>query len=586
MFSKKNKIIKWNWTDWKEFSIGTFFGIATATCGAVLPFLVRYIEQYYSNTPNKSVINSLIYIILIMVAIGVLAAICAFFSKIFLSKLSARKLSFIRQEMFEKIQNVSPKDLQKYDHGSLITRLTTDIYNFSLYYNWLIINVIPSLLRWIIFLIMTMFLNYLIGLILLGMSAILYLISFLISKNSVKYFEKSLNKIDRINKITQENIVGARIIKSFNLKQIQTNRFNKVNNEAQDVSAKADIKAFLSWPFAISFVNGSAIIVVLVFAQIQWSGIQFANTRIDVGTIYAIFSYSYLILWSVYDFVFLYVYDARSTISRKRIYEIQNLENTLNNTKGKEFELGDIVFNNVSFKYNNQSLDYVLHNLNFKISKNSKVGIIGPTGSGKTTLMNLISRLYEVSDGKILIHNEYIQEINTNSLISNISYAFQQKYLFAGTIRENIKIANENLSDEEIMNILKMAQFDKFVLSKKEGLDYKLEEYGQNLSGGQKQRMNIARALARDAKIYLFDDTLSALDNITEKKVLNEIFNKVKNSILIISSQKVSTIQQMDLIIVLDKGEISGMGTHNELLKNNLIYKEIFEFQTKGDKNE
>ena len=560
-------------------------GIISAVASGGLPFLVDQTTTIFQNQINKNqAIISMVWIILAMLAIGIIGVVSAFFSKIFLSKLSARKVAQIRLEVFKKIQNSTSQDLLNHSHGALLTRLTTDCYNFSLYYFYKLINVIPSALRLIVFSLMSLVLNWIMGLILLALCLILYLSAFLMSKNSVHYYEKSLKEIDDLNMISQENIVGSRIIRAFNLKQHQLKRFAQVNENVQKYGTKAETKALISWPFAISFVNASAVIFVLVSALVKWSGNTW--TTIDIGMIYAIFGYSYLILWSTYDLVFLYVYDIRSLVSRQRIWQIKNLETKTINQGQKEFNPGLIEFINVNFKYHQKSQDYVLKDINLKIEANSKIGIIGPTGSGKTTLLNLLTKFNQVDSGQIKINDVDLKAINTQSLLTNLAYAFQQPLLFSDTLANNLKLANSQLDDQQIWDLIELVQLDKFINNKAAGINFVIEERGTNLSGGQKQRVNIARALARkEAKIYIFDDALSALDNITEQKVLNTIIEQTQNSCLLISSQKISTIQKMDQIIVLDQGQISAIGTHEQLLNSNHIYQQIYRLQSQGDQD-
>ena len=562
-----------------------YLGIISAVASGGLPFLVDQTTTIFENQTNQNkAIVAMIWIILAMLAIGIIGVVSAFFSKIFLSKLSARKVAQIRSEVFKKIQNATAQDLSNHSHGALLTRLTTDCYNFSLYYFYKLINVIPSALRLVVFSIMSLALNWIMGLILLALCLILYLSAFLMSKNSVQYYEKTLKEIDNLNMISQENIVGSRIIRAFNLKQHQLKRFAKVNQDVQSYGTKAETKALISWPFAISFVNASAVIFVLVSALVKWSGNNW--TTIDIGMIYAIFGYSYLILWSTYDLVFLYVYDIRSLVSRQRILEIKNLETKTINQGTKEFNPGLIEFIDVNFKYHQKSQDYVLKDINLKIEANSKIGIIGPTGSGKTTLLNLLTKFNQADSGQIKINDVDLKEINTQSLLANLAYAFQQPHLFSDTLANNLKLANPQLDDQQIINLIELVQLDKFINNKPAGINFQIEERGTNLSGGQKQRVNIARALARQAaKIYIFDDALSALDNITEQKVLNAIIEQTQNSCLLISAQKISTIQKMDQIIVLDQGQISAIGTHEQLLKSNHIYQQIYRLQSQGDQD-
>lgn len=581
------KIVRWNRNDWKTFLIGTGTGIISSGFAAFLIFVVKYITnnvQKENVTSQEITINGLG--ILFMIALGILSIIFAFISKIFLSKLSAIKIAEIRNSIFDKTQDLSPSDLHEYSSNSLMTRLSLDIFNFTMYYNWLIINVIPSIIRWLVFSIMTAIINYLICLIMIGLSVILFLGAMFFARGCAFYYDKSVKNIDSINKIIEENIVGSRVVRSFNLFERQIKRFSKINNAIYENSSKAEIKLFMAFPFAIAFVNAGAVIVVLIASLVNWAGTPFLGQQLDIADILAISSYSYLVLWSVYDSTFLYIFYTRSMVSRKRILEIQKLSNKNRNTSNTLFSMGEIEFKNVSFKYFKNSNDYVLKNISFKIPANTTFGIIGQTGSGKTTLLNLITRMWDVTEGQILVNGIDIRNVNTESLLSNISYAFQEKrMLFSGTIEENIKFSNKEISDDELWEVIEDAQLKEFVISNREGINYKLEEFGNNLSGGQKQRVNIARALARKASIYLFDDTTSALDNITEKKLLDKLFKKYNKSTLIVTSQKISTIKDMDQILVLNKGQISSIGKHNELLKKDKVYKEIFDLQTrKGER--
>ena len=569
-----------------SLSGGLCLGIISATASGGLPFLVDLTGTIFQEVQNQTTsptraIQLMIGIVLAMLAIGIISLISAFASKICLSKLSARQVMQIRQSMFVKIQAAALADLAALEHGSLLTRITTDVYNFSLYYFYKLINVIPAILRVIVFVLMTIALNYLMGLVLLILSIFLYVIAFLMSRRSVEYFRLNLAKIDRLNMIGQENVTGARTIRAFNLKDRQIERFAQINNDVQNYGTKAEIRALISWPFAISFVNASAVVVVLAAGLIQWSGINF-GISLSIGTIYAIFGYSYLILWSVYDLVFLYVYASRSFASRLRMAQVLYLNNPIANCQGHEFHPGPIRITDGAFKYNEQASEYTLQNINLTIWPNSRIGIIGATGSGKTTLLNLIARFYDLSKGVITINNQDLKTLNTSSLLRGISYAFQQPLLFADTIKNNIILANPHLSDIELQELLEQVQLGPLLQSKSEGFQFFLQEQGANLSGGQRQRINIARALARPAAIYLFDDALSALDNITEQQVLATICRRTAGAIVLISSQRISTIQTLDQIIVLDRGQISAVGTHAELLATNSIYQAIYKLQTRG----
>ena len=580
---KNKRIIKWDKKDWINFFLGFTTGCISSGLSAFIIFIVKYITNN-GQEGHISNINNIGYSILLMIGVGLFSLIFAFISKIYLSKLSATKIAQIRNIIFDKTQDLSPQDLQEYSPNSLMTRLSLDIFNYSMYYNWFLINVIPSLIRWIIFSIMIAIVNYIICLLIIFLSIVLFIVAILFARKSSYYYEKSINNVDKINKIIEENVVGSRVVRSFNLFERQIRRFSIVNEKIYKNSSKAEIKTFLSFPFSLAFINACAIIVVLFASIVNWENINFLGSKISIGDILAIVSYSYLVLWSVYDATFLYIFYTRSLVSRERIIEIQKLQTHNVNYEGKTFVHGDIEFRNVSFKYFKNSNDYVLKNISFKIPKNSKFGIVGQTGSGKTTLLNLITRMWDISEGEILINGINIKDLKTSSLLENLSYAFQdKKMLFSGTIEDNVKFSNSNIDESRINKAIKIAQLEDFVSSHPQGIKYQLEEFGQNLSGGQKQRINIARAIAREAYIYLFDDVTSALDNLTEKKLLEELNENIQNSSIIMSSQKISSVENMDQIIVLDKGNISSIGTHEELLKKDKIYQEIYNLQNRKE---
>lgn len=583
----KTRIWKMNNTDYLYFVIGSVFSLIAAICGALLPFLlaeiINEVENFIKTSSQGFPVQGVMFNLLYMLLSGVAGLFFTYIGRRFLAKFSTSKLAEIRRKVFVKIQYLSPEDLKDHKDNSLLTRLQLDNLNYATYFNFFIITFIPTVFRFIIFSIMCFILNHFVALALIGFATIFYIIVFLLSMNAEKSYIEALGATDSLNKIIQENITGARVVKVFNLKERQRQRFIKINDFLIKTSIKAEKKVFSGWPFSLAFVASTSIIVILIFSLITW-GIP--DSTANVGDIIAFINYSYLIMWSVFEFVTIKIFKARSHASKTRIIEIINLENDHFNNKGIKFESGDIIFENIFFKYNIESLDYVLKDISFTIKENTRVGIIGPTGSGKTTLINLITRLFDPQEGEIKINKLNLKDINTKDLINNISLSFQQKYLFSGTIKSNIKFANENITDDEILNLLSISEMKIFIDSKKDGINYKLEQNGQNLSGGQKQRVSIARALAKESKILIFDDATSALDNITEKKILESI-NKIKQNITqIFVAQKISTIKEMDQIIVLDKGVIVGIGTHDELIQTCKSYEEINELQVEAVDNE
>ncbi|MGL4252330.1 MAG: ABC transporter ATP-binding protein [Metamycoplasmataceae bacterium] len=585
MKKTNTKLFNMKRIDYKFLFLGSIFSIFSSLGGAALPFLLSRIINVVEEFNDKAnfPVSEIIYNLLFMLLAGIFALFFTYIGRKYLAKFSTNKLAEIRRGVFQNIQYLSPEDLKDFKENSLQTRLQLDNLNYANYLNYLTINFIPSLFRFISFSIMCLILNYVAALALIVFAFIFYIVIAFLSMNAEKSYLESLELTDSLNKIIKENITGARVVKAFNLKKRQRDRFIKINDAWLKTAIKADKKVFNGWPFSLAFVASTSVLIVLVFAIITWS---IPDAQVNVGDTVAFINYSYLIMWSVFEFIIIKIFKARSHASKLRMQEIIALTNNHFNDNGKEFEAGDIVFSNISFRYNKDSIDQVLSNVSLTIKENTRVGIIGPTGSGKSSLINLITRLFDPQSGEITINGVNIKDLNTNDLIHNISLSFQQKYLFSGTIKSNVKFGNESISDDQVLELLKIAEMKSFVDSKKEGINYKLEQNGQNLSGGQKQRVSIARTLAKDARIIIFDDSTSALDNITEKKILESINLIKKNVTQIFVAQKISTIRDMDQIIVLDKGIVVGQGTHNELIKNCPTYQEINEFQERQVEHE
>lgn len=573
-----------NRTDYKYLILGSVFSVFSALGGAALPFLLSEIINVVEEFNDKAnfPVREIIFNLLFMLIAGIFGLFFTYIGRKYLAEFSTSKLAEIRRKVFLNIQYLSPEDLKDFKDNSLLTRLQLDNLNYANYLNFFTITFIPTLFRFVAFSIMCLILNYIAAIALIGFAVIFYIIIAFLSMNAEKSYIEALGLTDSLNKIIKENITGARVVKAFNLKERQRQRFIKINDLLVKTSIKAEKKVFSGWPFSLAFVGATSVIIVLVFAVISWSA---PESKVNVGDIVAFINYSYLIMWSVFEFIIIKIFKARSYASKLRMQEIISLQNNHFTEDGIPFSSGDIVFENVFFKYNDESIDYVLSDISLTIKENTRVGIIGPTGSGKSSLINLITRLFDTQNGKITINGVDLRELDTKDLVSNISISFQQKYLFSGTIKSNIKFGNENINDDNVLELLKIAEMKSFVDSKKDGINYKLEQNGQNLSGGQKQRISIARTLAKDAKILIFDDATSALDNITEKRIL-ETINEIKTNVTqIFVAQKISTIRDMDQIIVLDKGLIVGQGTHDELLKTCPVYHEINEFQEKEVEN-
>ena len=406
-------------------------------------------------------------------------------------------------------------------------------------------------------------------------SASILVISILIIFSLVfKKFELSQKLFDDINSKSREIISGLRIIKSFNKTKFFKKRFDKTNKNNMNLNIYLNKVLYLVQPIVSLTVNIGVVIIVYLSSYLLQKG------TLEIGSMMAFIQYEGSILMSFVMLLMIIINIPRVAISFKRINEILNTETksvSKNNIEIKNLE--SIEFSHVYYKYE-KAKDYVLKDINFKIEGNEKVGIIGSSGSGKTTIINLLLRHLEIDEGNIYINGIDIREYSISSLRKLFSYAPGKALLFKGTIRENL-IFDDNISDKEIMRALEIAKIDDFVLSNKEKLDFKIEQGGVNLSGGQKQRLIIARAILNNGKMFIFDDSFSAVDYITDKKIRNEIKENYKNVMQLYISQRVSTIEDASNIIVLDEGKIENFGTYKELKNKSKVFKEFIKSQRK-----
>ncbi len=389
-----------------------------------------------------------------------------------------------------------------------------------------------------------------------------------------------------------ENLKGSRIVRAFNLQENQCNRFNEANTSLKNNNIKSEVIISAIMPIIILLSN-LALGVVIIFATYASMGINGGNNATGPALETAIKQAGYIATavtaFTQYFFMILLgfmltsmgmFFVVKGKVSAKRVAEVLNTESSIKNCENPvNFEKGSIEFKNVTFRYNEEGEKPILDNISFKVKPGESIGIIGETGSGKSSLVSLIPRMYDTTDGTVLVSNTDVKQLDLVQLKNNISFAFQDKILFKGTIRSNVKVGKKDATDQEIIEALKMAEAYDFA-SKKDGfLDAVVEQRGANFSGGQKQRLSIARALISHPKILIFDDSTSALDNITEKKLLTNIKNNLKGTTLVMVAQRVKSIQDLDQIIVLDQGKIIGHGSHKQLLKTCSVYKKIFESQ-------
>ena len=474
----------------------------------------------------------------------------------------------VRRAVFTKINSFSMEEMEKFSTASLITRTTNDITQIQ--------QVITMFLR-MAFSAPVMAIGAIVKIV--GKSgtlswitavAIILLLSILILIFSLvsPKFKKMQKLTDKINGVTRENLTGIKVVRAYNAEKIQEEKFDKVNTEL----TKTDL--FINRVFSI-MTPGMQLIMGGLSLAIVWVGAYLiAGGSISLAVMTTFTQYAMKVIISFLMLSVLFIMVPRGFVSGNRIYEVLKTENKIiNGTVTTSEEKGTIEFKNVSFKYPDSD-DYVLKNISFSVNKGETVAFIGSTGSGKSTLINLVPRFYDATEGEVLVDGINVKEYDLNSLYKKLGYVPQKSFLFSGTVEENIKYGDENATEEQVNHALKTAQAS-FVEKLEGGLNYPISQGGKNVSGGQRQRLAIARAIVKKPEIFVFDDSFSALDYKTDKALRKALKKETAGATSLIVAQRIGTIMDANKIIVLDKGEMVGIGTHKELMKNCKIYQEI-----------
>ena len=525
--------------------------------------------------------------------IGVELIICAILSLIFgiLSGMFAAKASSgfaknLRQDLYYKVQTFSFTNIDKFSTSSLVTRLTTDITNVQMAYQMIIRIAVRAPLMLIISLCFALSINKSLSLIFLIVIPILGFGLFFISKKVHPIMERVFKKYDTLNNVVEENVGAIRVVKSFVLEKEEIKKFKHVSNEIYQGFSKAEKILAFNGPL-MQFAIYACILLI------SWFGAKIIVTTnmagLTTGELMTMFTYSIQILSSLMMLSMIFVMITISRASVERIVEVLEEEPSIKDKKDPIYEVkdGSIDFDKVSFSYVGKKEKECLKNINLHIKSGETIGIIGGTGSGKSSLVNLIPRLYDVTEGTLKVGGVNVKDYDLEALRKEVACVLQKNVLFSGTITENIRWGDEKASKEEVERVCKLAQADEFIQKFPKKYDTYIEEGGTNVSGGQKQRLCIARALLRKPKILILDDSTSAVDTKTDNLIQTAFKEEIPDTTKIIIAQRISSVENCDRIIVIYHGEINGMGTHKELLKSNKIYKEIYNSQTKGsDTNE
>lgn len=518
--------------------------------------------------------------------IGLELVLCAILSLIFgvLSGVCGAKASSgfarnLRKDLYYKIQDFSFSNIDKFSTSSLITRLTTDISNVQMAYQMIIRIAVRTPLMFIISLCFAVSISAKLSLIFLVVVPIIIFGLFFISTKAHPYMKRVFNTYDHLNNVVEENVAGIRVVKSFVIEEEEKKKFGNVSESIyQDFCKGQKILAFNT-----PLMQFCMYLCILVISFLGAKLIVSTNmTALTTGELMTMFTYSIQILTSLMMLSMVIVMITISRSSAERIVEVLSEVPDIKDPKKpiEKVENGSIEFKNVSFSYVDNKKKECLKNINLSIKSGETVGIIGGTGSGKSSLVNLIPRLYDVTEGSLLVGGKNVKKYDLKALRDQVACVLQKNVLFSGTIKENIRWGNENASDEEIERVCKLAQADEFIMQFPKGYDTYIEEGGTNVSGGQKQRLCIARALLKKPEILILDDSTSAVDTKTDKLIQTAFKQEIPNTTKIIIAQRVSSIEDCDKIVVMDNGTINGIGTHEELLKNNEIYREVYESQT------
>ena len=559
----------------KESVMTPLFMILEVVAEMLIPLIMSSMIDEGINEGNM---QHIITTGLLMGACALIGLFGGIMGGIYGAKASAGFARNLRMAMFENIQSYSFANIDKFSTAGLVTRLTTDVTNIQNAYQMILRMCFRAPFSLIIAMTMTFIINaklaciYLIAIVFLGV-----VLGFLL-KVTYKYFNQVFEKYDELNASIQENVSAIRVVKSFVREDHEVKKFNRATNNLYRLFVKAENAMVSVSPLMMMTVYGCII-------AISWFGANMiVGSEMTTGELTSMLTYCMNILMSLLMVAMVFVMITMSLASARRISEVLNEEPTLKNPENPDYnvENGSIDFENVSFSYNTTSEKPILNNINVSIKSGETIGIIGGTGSSKTSLVNLIGRLYDVTDGVVKVGGKDVRSYDLETLRDEVSVVLQSNVLFSGSILDNLRWGNENATEEECIKACKLACADDFIQSFPDRYNTHIEQGGTNVSGGQKQRLCIARALLKKPKILILDDSTSAVDTATDARIRKAFRDEIPDTTKIIISQRISSVENADKIIVMDDGEISAVGTHEELVNSSPIYSEIYSAQTGG----
>ena len=565
----------------KEAILTPILMIVEVAMEVMLPLII----SWFGGCIQNGDMNGMIKYGLLMVGVAIVSLFAGMFAGKLCAKASTGFAKNLRKDMFSNVQKFSFSNIDKFSSSSLVTRLTTDITNVQMSFMMLIRTAIRSPLMFIFSIIMSFSINTTLPAIFFVSVPILSFGIILITKNAMPIFKRVFKRYDNLNESIQENVKGMRVVKAYVREDYETKKFEGVSKELCKDFTKAERILALNGPIMTFCLQGGLIAIALIGSHLILQGTE----GLSVFSLQSMLTYSLQILISLQMLSMIFVMLTMSAESARRIEEVIEEKSDLTNPKNPIYEVkdGSVSFENVEFRYSKTAERNVLDNVNLEIKSGETVGIIGGTGSSKSTLVSLISRLYDVNSGSVKVGGVDVRDYDMVTLRDQVAVVLQKNVLFSGTVKENLRWGNADATDEEIIRACKIAQAHEFVSSFKEGYDTFIEQGGANVSGGQKQRLCIARAILKNPKILILDDSTSAVDMKTDALLRKAFKEDLPNTTKIIIAQRISSVEEADKIVVLDGGKINAVGTHNELLNSNEIYTEVYTSQNKqtGEEN-
>ncbi len=565
--------------EYKKHTVLTFlFMIGEAVIETLIPFITADLVNKIKGGLGMDEILKTGLLLTVMACVSLSFGGMAGFT---CAKASTGFAKNLRHDLFGKIQTYAFENIDKFSSSSLVTRLTTDVTNIQMAFMMIIRTAIRSPLMFTFSIVMAYIMGGALATAFVIIIPLLAVGLFLVSRKAMPAFRRVFKKYDRLNESIEENVRGMRVVKGFSREDYEKTKFSEAADDIRKDFTSAERIVALNNPLMTICMNINMIFVLFIGSKMT---IESGGTLVDVGQISAMLTYGMQILMSLMMLSMIYVMITMSAESAKRVCEVLDEKATLSEPENPVYEIADgsVDFSGVSFKYSAKAKRYSLSDINIHIKSGMTVGIIGGTGSGKSSLVQLIPRLYDTTDGTVMVGGRDVREYHLDTLRGSVAMVLQKNLLFSGTIAENLRWGNETATIEEIKEACRLAQADGFTESFPDKYNTMIEQGGTNVSGGQKQRLCIARALLKKPKILILDDSTSAVDTKTDAMIRAGLREYIPETTKIIIAQRVSSVQDADMIIVMDNGRIVGTGTHSELLAENEIYREVYQQQTNG----